>query len=67
MTGAADAPARFTMLGSADAAACEGDTCLIPGSSSESSLVPDIEPGHDEASAASARAVTAALDDGASL
>lgn len=31
---AADAPvAPFTMLGAPDAAACEGDACVIPGAS----------------------------------
>lgn len=31
---AADAPlAPFTMLGAPDAAACEGDACVIPGPS----------------------------------
>lgn len=58
----------FTMLGDADAMACEGDSCLVP--------LPltgvragdvDIEPTHDEAAAASARAVAAALDEGAAL
>jgi len=33
---AADAPpAPFTMLGALDAAACEGDACVIPGPSGE--------------------------------
>lgn len=53
----------FTMLGAPDALACESDACVIPGS--ESTL--DIEPSADEAAAASRRAVTAALDEGASL
>ena len=68
----------FTMLGSADAAACEGDSCLVPlavsgvgtaGASIDpgASAEIDIEPTADEAKAASARAVAAALDEGASL
>lgn len=63
----ADSP--FVMLGSADAAACEGDACLLPGAATAvvDGAVVDIEPGPDEAAAASARAVTAALDEGASL
>lgn len=63
MTDSAQPSAAFTMLGSPDAAACDGDSCLVPGAVT----VPDIEPTPDEASAASIRAVTAALDDGASL
>ncbi|WP_123944113.1 MULTISPECIES: hypothetical protein [unclassified Frondihabitans] len=67
MTGSAPTPDSFTMLGSADAAACEGDSCLIPGALTETVTMPEIEPTADEAAAASARAVTAALDEGASL
>lgn len=64
MTGPSTSP--FTMLGSADAAACEGDACLVPraASSADTSI---LEPDPDEAAAASVRAVTAALDEGASL
>jgi hypothetical protein len=61
----------FTMLGATDAAACEGDSCLVPGAVTASvAAAPDaldIEPTHEEAAAASARAVAAALDEGASL
>ncbi|GAA4666895.1 hypothetical protein [Frondihabitans cladoniiphilus] len=74
----------FTMLGAADAAACEGDSCLLPGAAAASEAPgaaaaladaatdqdpesPNIEPGPDEAAAASSRAVIAALDEGASL
>ncbi len=67
MTDSAPTPASFTMLGSADAAACEGDNCLIPGALDDAVAMPEIEPTADEAATASARAVTAALDEGASL
>lgn len=55
------APA-FTMLGAPDAVVCEGDVCAVAPVDDV-----DIEPTHQEAAAASARAVTAALDEGASL
>jgi len=60
----------FTMVGAADASACEGDNCVVPAAAAAPApaLSPlDIEPGADEAAAASGRAVTAALDEGASL
>lgn len=68
----AEAPGpSFTMVGAVDANVCEGDSCLVPGATSgdvvEAQSVPDIEPTPDEARAASARAVAAALDEGASL
>lgn len=55
------APA-FTMLGEPDAVVCEGDVCAVPALDGV-----EIEPTPEEAAAASARAVTAALDEGASL
>ncbi len=30
-------PSGFTMLGTADAAACEGDACLLPGTQAAAS------------------------------
>ncbi len=35
MTG--ETPAGFAMLGTADAAACEGDACLLPGAQAAAS------------------------------
>ncbi|RKR73918.1 hypothetical protein [Frondihabitans australicus] len=72
MTGAgaeASIPASpFTMLGSPDALACEGDACVIPSATVDlDSDAVDIEPSPQEAAAASGRAVAAALDEGASL
>ncbi|BDZ50903.1 hypothetical protein GCM10025867_31440 [Frondihabitans sucicola] len=59
----------FTMLGDAAAEACEGDSCLVPGTAAaaRAERIIDIEPTPQEAAAASARAVAAALDEGASL
>lgn len=71
MAGAAPQP--FVMLGSTGAMACEGDACLVPGVVDGVGLEPALdepaldEAALDEAAAASSRAVTAALDQGASL
>lgn len=54
MTGETQAPG-FSMLGGDDAVVCEGDSCFV------------LEPSAEEAAAASARAVNAAIDEGASL
>lgn len=62
MSGPSTSP--LTMLGASDANACEGDACLVPQAASED------DPGillPEESAAASNRAVTAALDEGASL
>jgi hypothetical protein len=57
------------MVGSPDAAACEGDACLVPGATRSDAREAeiDIEPEPEEAAAASVRAVNSALDEGASL
>jgi hypothetical protein len=59
----------LVILGPADAAACEGDACVVPGTATapvdEAALDP--QPRPSDTAAASVHAVTNALDEGTSL
>jgi hypothetical protein len=55
-------PSPFTMLGASDAAACEGDACLVPGAATA-----DAETADDASPAADLARVRDAIDAGRAI